>query len=390
MRPLSSLPSRRLYAVLAAIAVLALSGGIAQATLRNSDPKPPARPLAIAAMDAVQSAQKLEGLSAQIHFTNNLLPAGTLPPGAKSPLAAGADGHLWLARDGRFRLDLTSTDGDAQIVSDGHRITVFDETTNSRYSFTLPAEAAKALSGRGVDMAGLGKALGPLLDKVTISGAEPTTTAGRPSYTVRVAPKDDGGLLAAAEIAWDAEKGVPLRAAVYAQGNDTPVLELKVTDVTYGPVADADLRATPHPGVKAVEVDSDQPGDAHARFGAQADRPADLATIDRRVGFAVAAPDELAGLTRGEARVTGSGKDAGVIITYGKGLGGIVVLEGKAGTKGLLDGLPLPEVNIDGGTGKELATALGTIVTFERGGVSYAVAGLVPPVAAENAARALR
>jgi hypothetical protein len=108
------------------------------------------------------------------------------------------------------------------------------------------------------------------------------------------------------------------------------------------------------------------------------------------VGFHVVAPDELAGLTRGEAHVTGSGADAGVLITYGKGLGGIVVFEGKTTTKGLLAGLPLPEVNIDGGTGKELATALGTIVTFERGGVSYAVAGLVPPVAAENAARGLR
>jgi hypothetical protein len=47
-------------------------------------------------------------------------------------------------------------------------------------------------------------------------------------------------------------------------------------------------------------------------------------------------------------------------------------------------------VNIDGRTGTELATALGTIVTFERDGVRYTVAGSVPPVAAENAARALR
>jgi hypothetical protein len=38
----------------------------------------------------------------------------------------------------------------------------------------------------------------------------------------------------------------------------------------------------------------------------------------------------------------------------------------------------------------EMATALGTIVSFERDGVSYVVAGLVPPVAAENAARGLR
>jgi len=53
------------------------------------------------------------------------------------------------------------------------------------------------------------------------------------------------------------------------------------------------------------------------------------------------------------------------------------------------DGLKLPQVNIHGRTGTELATALGTIVTVQRDGVRYTVAGSVPPVAAENAARAL-
>ena len=378
-----------MYAVLALIAGLALTGGIAQATLRAGHPKPPPRPLALAVMDAVQQAPKLEGLSAQIHFTNNLLPAGSLPPGAKSPLAAGADGHLWLAHDGRFRLDLTSADGDAQIVSDGRTITVYDGTADTRYSFTLPADAAKAISGQGLNLAGMSQALGPLLQQVTISDAKPTSTAGRPSYTVRVAPKDDGGLLAAAEVAWDAEKGVPLRAAIYAQGNDQPVLELKVTDIAYGPVADDSLAATPHPGAKTVDLDAGRTiGGGHA--GAAAGDVAGLDAVQKQLGFKVAAPAEVAGLTRGDVRRAGSGKDAGAVITYGKGLGSILVFESRAHAKPVLEGLPLPEVNIDGGTGKELATALGTIVTFERDGVSYVVAGLVPPVAAENAARALR
>ena len=54
------------------------------------------------------------------------------------------------------------------------------------------------------------------------------------------------------------------------------------------------------------------------------------------------------------------------------------------------DGMKLPEVNIDGDTGQEIATALGTLVTFDSGGVTYVVAGSVPPVAAENAARGLK
>ena len=50
----------------------------------------------------------------------------------------------------------------------------------------------------------------------------------------------------------------------------------------------------------------------------------------------------------------------------------------------------LPQINIGGATGTELATALGTVVTFERNGVAYVVAGSVPPVATESAARGLR
>jgi hypothetical protein len=41
-------------------------------------------------------------------------------------------------------------------------------------------------------------------------------------------------------------------------------------------------------------------------------------------------------------------------------------------------------------TGHELATQLGTALTWKRNGVSFVLAGSVPPAAAEAAARALR
>jgi hypothetical protein len=83
----------------------------------------------------------------------------------------------------------------------------------------------------------------------------------------------------------------------------------------------------------------------------------------------------------------------GALSVYGEGLGGILVLQHQASgdqdqPAGGLAGLP--QVNIDGATGTELATALGTMVTFERGGVSYTLVGSVPPAAVENAARGLR
>ena len=52
-------------------------------------------------------------------------------------------------------------------------------------------------------------------------------------------------------------------------------------------------------------------------------------------------------------------------------------------------GLSLPTVSINGATGQELDTALGTVVRFTRGGVTYTVIGSVPAAAAEAAARGL-
>jgi hypothetical protein len=46
-------------------------------------------------------------------------------------------------------------------------------------------------------------------------------------------------------------------------------------------------------------------------------------------------------------------------------------------------------VSIGGATGHELPTALGTIITVERGGVSYTLVGSLPPNAAETALRAV-
>ena len=86
------------------------------------------------------------------------------------------------------------------------------------------------------------------------------------------------------------------------------------------------------------------------------------------------------------------GERAGALSTYGKGISAIAVFEHEASADdaGGRGEFQLPQINIDGATGTELATPLGTVVTFNRDGVSYTVAGLVPPVAAENAARGLR
>jgi len=52
-------------------------------------------------------------------------------------------------------------------------------------------------------------------------------------------------------------------------------------------------------------------------------------------------------------------------------------------------GLSLPSVSINGATGTELSTALGTVLRYTSGGVAYTVLGSVQPFVAEQAAKAL-
>jgi outer membrane lipoprotein-sorting protein len=390
MRRLRTTSSRHLSLIAAVVVALAVGAvGIAQAVGGGATPAP--KPLANAVYDAA-NAPAVQGITARIHFTNALLPSGSLPEGAGSPMITGADGRLWLTNDGHLRLELQSQAGDAQIVSDGKTFSVYDATSNTAYTGTLPAQTQQDASkpDQPLTLDAVSKELASLGGMWNLSGATPTNTAGQPSYTVRIAPKDDGGLLGAAEIAWDAARGVPLRAAVYAQGQSSPVLELAATQISYGKIAAADVTAKPPAGAKTVQLNPPSGHDA----GGKPTEVQGLDAVQKQVGFTVTAPDSLAGLPRKQVRLVKFGDANGALATYGQGLGAILVFEQKApaaGDKsGGVAGLRLPAINIDGATGNELATALGTIVTFERNGVSYTVAGSVPPLAAENAARGLK
>jgi outer membrane lipoprotein-sorting protein len=387
MRRLRTISTRRLYGIVAAVALLAATAGIAQAALRGSASPPAPRPLDRAVLDALR-APKVDGVSARVTFTNGLLPGGSLTgKSGASPLAAGADGRVWLAADGRFRIELQSDDGDAQIVDDGRRLTIYDPDSKTAYTLPSHATADRPRAGREPTLADVDRALERLRRTWTLSGAEPGTTGGRPSYTVRVAPKDDGGLLGAAELAWDAVNGVPLRAAVYAQGESEPVVELAVHDVSFGAIPRSTLSAALPAGTDVVEIDPPIGGgsgrESHVRGAA---------AVGKRLDFPLAAPASLAGLPRTDVRLVRMRDGDGALITYGSGMGAIAVFERKAPSAGNVGphGLRLPEINIDGATGSELATPLGTVLTFTHDGVAYVVAGSVPPVAAENAARGLR
>src|SRR3954454_13134676 len=272
MSLLRTLPTRRLLALLLAVVVIAAGGTAIAIAATRGGPVPPAKPLAQAVHDAV-TAPEVSGITAKISFTNNLIDSTSLEGGG--PLLKGATGRLWLRDGHRLRLELQSDNGDAQIVSDGTTAWVYDSGSHTVYRAKLPQErktARDTAHERTPTVAEIQKRIAEVARTADLSRALPGDIAGRPAYTVRVSPRHDGGLLGAAALAWDAAKGVPLRAAVYAAGNHTPVLELKADHIAYGKVPASTFAVTPPADAKVVDVDV--PAHATGKQARAKERPA--------------------------------------------------------------------------------------------------------------------
>jgi outer membrane lipoprotein-sorting protein len=366
---LRRLPLYRLLLLCLLVVAVGISA-TAIALALGSGPTPAPKPLAQAVHDALGAAP-VEGVSANIKLTNNLLEGANLASGsgqggelASSPLLTGGAGRLWVAKDGRLRLELQAEKGDSQLIYDGHTVSLYDAATNTLYRYTPKADDSTketdgtAFHNKGAEVPSVAKieeAIAHVEEHASVSGATPTDVAGQPAYTVRVAPKEGGSLLGGAELSFDATNGAPLRAAIYSSTSKSPVIELAATDISFGPVPDSVFEFTPPANAKVEDVATASGTEAHK------------------------AGDE--------------GGEKPKLTTHGQGPSTVAVLEKKlpAGSKqdssGALEGLP--KVNINGVSASELRTELGTLLSFERSGVRYVLAGAVPPGAIEALARGL-
>jgi outer membrane lipoprotein-sorting protein len=362
---LRRLPLYRLLLLIGLVLVAGISA-TAIALALGSGSKPPARPLAQAVHDALM-APAVEGVSANIKLTNNLIEGASLASGssqgsevASSPLLAGGSGRLWIAKDGRARLELQAEKGDTQVIYDGSTLTVYDASSNTLYRYKPPASKTPSTpstsqSHEVPSVAKIEEAIDHINKHATLSGATPDNIAGAPAYTVRVSPKQSGSLLGGAELSFDAANGAPLRAAIYSSTSSSPVLELAATEVSFGPVSDSVFSFTPPANAKVEEIAG----------------PSDSET---------------------QSPHTSTPQNKPKITVHGNGPAAIAVVESKvpAGKHGSSSALEsLPKVTINGTSASELRTALGTLLTFERSGVRYVLAGSDTPAAIEALARGL-
>jgi outer membrane lipoprotein-sorting protein len=389
MSLLRRLSTRGLLALAAAVCVLIGGSAAIAVAASGGGPVPPAKPLDQAIQDALGGG-KPDGVSARIVFTNRLFPSGALTGQVGSALMSGASGRLWLTSDGRGRLELQSDSGDVQIVWNDSTISIYDASSNTVYRATLPANSTPDTSTTGTEtpptLADIDNVLSKLGLHWALSDAQPTDVAGQAAYSVTGSPKHDGGLLGYLELAFDATNGVPLRAGIYAQGASSPVLELAVSDITYGPVADSDVDVAPPADAKVVDLSSDSTSPSG---GQESSTPAvtGLPAVQAAADFPVVVPDTLVGLPLKDVRLVG-GKT--VLAFYGEGLGGIALVERKADASSGDQFSALPTVSLDGVTAHELATPLGTVLEWQSNGTSFVLAGSQPASAAETAAQAVK
>ncbi len=356
----------RLLLVCALTIVLGVSA-TALAFALGGGPTPPPKPLAQAVHDAL-AAPPVEGVSANIKLTDNLLEGANLASGnggeagqlSQSPLLSGASGRLWIAKDGRVRLELQAEKGDTQVMYDGHTLTVYDAASNTLYRYVPPAhEGGEAPQGSDKpgevpSVAKIEEALAKL-EHANVSGATPTDIAGQPAYTARISPKESGSLIGGAELSWDAKNGVPLRAGVYSSTSSAPVIELAASEISFGPVASSVFEFTPPANAKVEEVTLPTGHDKH--------------------------PSASSGSS-----------DHPKVTPHGSGVTTVGVLESNVKPGAKEPNLPegLQKVKLDATTtATELPTELGTLLSFERSGVRYVLAGAVTPAQIEAVARGL-
>jgi outer membrane lipoprotein-sorting protein len=381
MNILRRLPLSRLLLLCALVLAIGVCA-TALASALDAGPTPPPKPLAQAIHDAL-GAQAVEGVSANITLTDHLLEGASLATGGgqggasspggeltSSPLITGGSGRLWIAKSGDVRLELQSQQGDTEVVYDGHTLTLYDAATNTVYRYTPPA--GEGGSGSGTpdggqhevpSVAKIEEAIAHLSKHADVSGATPTDVAGQAAYTVRVSPNEGGSLFGGVELSFDAVHGVPLRAAIYSSTSASPVIELAATEISYGPVASSIFEINPPADAKVEEVTAPSSSGTHA-----AHKPA--------------AADEKPTVTS-----HGHGPSAIAVVASSRDGEAKIKQDARGDGKEPLEGLP--KVTINGVSASELRTELGTLLSFERGGVRYLLAGSVSPAAVEEVARGL-
>jgi outer membrane lipoprotein-sorting protein len=246
------------------VLVAVLSGGAIATTLTaTAQASLPARSAAQLLVD-VQTA-RLDAVSGTVTEKADLgLPALPDSIGGRdgsanlNTLVSGSHTlRVWYSGPDKARVALLGGLGESDIIRNGSSVWIWSSSTNSAQHSVLgdkpeaPQSVAPDLPKTPQEAAD--KVLAQLDPTTAVSVDQTGTVAGRPVYTLVLAPKDTRSQVARVTIGIDGTKHIPLQVQVFAKGYAPPAFTIGFTDVTFTRPDAQRFAFTPPPGAKVTE-----------------------------------------------------------------------------------------------------------------------------------------
>lgn len=396
--------SNRAVAVGIGLALLA-SLGVGVATVgAGAQGDPPERlPEAEILARLTAAPEQAPPFRATLAVEQTVIPQGLIGASDGDAVSGENTARIWRGGPDALRAELQGENGDTVLVRNGDEVSVYDGATNTLKVGEKPdGENASEQSPVPVRPEEIEEFLAEVSPTSKLTAGEPVEAAGRWAYPLTLEPRDGSQtLVEGVETLVDAQTFVPLSFELYAEDVPEPVVRYEARDFEVGPVSEARFQLEPPPGATVEQL---EPGDGERPEGAP-----DKKDLEPRVAGSLAEASELAGFqVEGLSEPPGGRQleeiqvagDAAAL-RYGSGWGTVTLVQ-KPDTGDEDFGAPqrnqneegpdlqVPNVSLgDGVRAREVATPVGTVLTWSDGGISYVLAGSVKAGELEAAARSL-
>ena len=327
---------------------------------------------------------------ATVSVEQTLVPEGLISasegdgPGASGPRSA----RVWYGGPEKLRAELQGENGDRVFVRNGSEVIAYDGANNTVRTGEKP-EAEAASPEQAASPEKINELLREISPTSVLRTGPPVEVSGRWAYPLTLEPRDRSlTLVERAEAFVDAETFVPLSFELYADDAPEPVARYKTQNFEVGAVPERRFELETPPGAEVIPVEPDDER-KKAREG-RMEEPRKVGSIEEArslAGFGVQGLAEpVGGRKLREIRVAGDG----AVIAYGEGWGTVVLTEKPAKEGDAVrpeaandneerGGFEVPTVGLGRGVqAREIATPVGSTLSWNADGVSYSLSGSVP------------
>jgi outer membrane lipoprotein-sorting protein len=174
-------------------------------------------------------------------------------PGVPQAANGTSTARIWSDGDRRGRVQLPTDSGERTLVADGE--TFWSWNSADRTVTRAPQDEHERDGGTADPGAAAREALAALRPTSEISVDGTAEVAGRAAYELVLAPAaSERTLLREVRVAVDAEHRMPLRLTVLGTGSPDPAVQVRFTDIQFGPQDPELFRFAPPPGATVEDA----------------------------------------------------------------------------------------------------------------------------------------